>query len=113
MPHARGAFDLSVEPSHACRLQLPFQCAVSEAALRDHELCSSLPSQGNGLYLMLIFVPIACMSETFHFSEAMVFFLSCLAILPLAGLLGEATEQVSRERNGWRRNVLASDVGKL
>lgn len=67
--------------------------------------------RGNGLYLMLIFVPIACMSETFHFSEAMVFFLSCLAILPLAGLLGEATEQVAFHTNETLGGLLNATFG--
>ena len=48
---------------------------------------------GNKLYLLLAFVPLAFVAEHLEFSDAAIFGMACLAILPLAGLLGEATEQ--------------------
>jgi len=50
---------------------------------------------GNRLYLLLVVVPFALLAETLEFSPGLSFALSCLAILPLAGLLGEATEQAT------------------
>lgn len=50
---------------------------------------------GNRLYILLLFVPIAMVSEEFFESEAIIFSLCCFAILPLAALLGDATEQTA------------------
>ncbi|HJU05469.1 MAG TPA: calcium/proton exchanger [Nitrospiraceae bacterium] len=47
------------------------------------------------LYLLLVFVPIALGFEFFHADPLFVFIASSLAIVPLAGLMGEATEQVA------------------
>ena len=50
----------------------------------------------NKLYLLLAFVPLAFLSEHLEWADATIFGIACLAILPLAGLLGEATEQADR-----------------
>lgn len=47
------------------------------------------------LRLLLIFVPISILGEFIHFSPTLMFLFSALAILPLAGLMGEATEEIS------------------
>jgi len=47
------------------------------------------------LKLMLIFVPISIVAELMHISPTIMFVLSALAIVPLAGLMGEATEEIS------------------
>ncbi len=47
-------------------------------------------------YSLLLFVPISLGSTLAHASATVVFLGSCLAILPLAGLMGEATEQLAR-----------------
>ena len=44
---------------------------------------------------MLIFVPIAIISNFLQVSPVIVFFLSALAIIPLARYIGEATEELS------------------
>ncbi len=46
----------------------------------------------NGL---LIFVPVAGVAAVWHFSAIFLFCTSALAIIPLAGLLGEATESLA------------------
>lgn len=53
----------------------------------------------NGLNLLLIFLPIAAFLEFTHASPPQIFVTSCLAIIPLAGWMGRATEQLS-ERMG-------------
>ena len=50
---------------------------------------------------LLIFVPIAIAAESLHWGELIVFVASALAVIPLAGLMGEATE-VLAERTGPR-----------
>lgn len=47
------------------------------------------------LRFMLIFVPISIVGEFMHFAPTLMFVLSALAIVPLAGLMGEATEEIS------------------
>lgn len=54
----------------------------------------------NWLLLLLVFVPVALALEyVFHSSGIAVFIASSLAIIPLAGLMGRATEQLA-ERLG-------------
>jgi Ca2+:H+ antiporter len=45
-----------------------------------------------GLYILLVFIPIAVILELGHRPAIMVFVASGLAIVPLAGLMGKATE---------------------
>ena len=47
------------------------------------------------LRIMLIFVPISIVGEFMHLDPTLMFALAALAIIPLAGLMGEATEEIS------------------
>ncbi len=47
------------------------------------------------LRFLLVFVPISLIGEFVEFSPTVLFALSALAIIPLAGLMGEATEEIS------------------
>ena len=47
------------------------------------------------LRYLLVFVPISFISEYIHLSQTIMFVISALAIIPLAGLMGEATEEIS------------------
>jgi Ca2+:H+ antiporter len=47
------------------------------------------------LKLMLLFVPVSFVAEFMHFSPTLIFAISALAIVPLAALMGEATEELS------------------
>ena len=47
------------------------------------------------LKFMLVFVPVSVAAELMHFNPTLVFLFSALAIVPLAGLMGEATEEIS------------------
>ena len=44
---------------------------------------------------MLIFVPVAVVAEFFLHSDMLIFLASALAPIPLAGILGEATEELA------------------
>ncbi len=54
-----------------------------------------------GLRWLLLFLPVAICAELFHAGDLTVFVASALAIAPLAGVLGEATE-VLAEKTGPR-----------
>src|SRR6266511_4236256 len=49
------------------------------------------------LYLryLLVFVPLAVVAELLAWNPLLIFFFSCIALVPLAGLLGEATEELA------------------
>ena len=47
------------------------------------------------LAILLLFVPAAIAAEFFHASPVVVFALSALAIVPLSGYLGKATEEIA------------------
>ncbi|MBC8060705.1 MAG: calcium/proton exchanger [Clostridiaceae bacterium] len=47
------------------------------------------------LKYFLIFIPISILCEFLEVSESLIFLFSALSIIPLAGLMGEATEGVS------------------
>lgn len=49
----------------------------------------------NWLSLLLIFLPVAVVLELTHGSPTLIFLSAALAILPLAGLMGQATEQLA------------------
>ena len=56
---------------------------------------AGLLTGANILRLLLVFVPIAIYLGWTHASPTWVFLFCCLAILPLAGLMGEATEHIT------------------
>jgi Ca2+:H+ antiporter len=49
----------------------------------------------NILYLLLVFVPIAIVLELMHSAPVWIFIAAALAIVPLAGLMGKATEHLA------------------
>lgn len=49
----------------------------------------------NFLYLLLVFVPVSIVGHFVGFSETLMFIFSALAIVPLAGVMGTATEGVA------------------
>ncbi len=52
-------------------------------------------STKNILSSLLIFVPISIAGHFLHWSEAVIFITSCLAIVPLAAWMGTATEEIA------------------
>src|SRR5512143_3952381 len=47
------------------------------------------------LNLLLVFIPVAIAAELLHLSPLLVFLAAALGVIPLAGLLGEATEELA------------------
>lgn len=47
------------------------------------------------LYILLIFVPVAVVAEFMHASEVLIFSASAVGVIPLAAILGDATEDLA------------------
>ena len=47
------------------------------------------------LKYMLIFIPISFIAKFMNASGTIMFLLACLSIIPLAGLIGQSTEEIS------------------
>lgn len=47
------------------------------------------------LNILLVFVPATLIARFMHLNEGIVFFMACLSIVPLAVIIGDATEQIS------------------
>ena len=63
------------------------------------------------LYSMLVFVPVSFWLGLTHASPVAVFVVSCLAILPLAGLMGEATEHLAHHTGPGVGGLLNATFG--
>src|SRR6476660_4194739 len=61
--------------------------------------------------VMLAFVPISILCGVFHVGPAWVFVTSCLAIIPLAGLMGVATEELAKYRGQAIGGLLNATFG--
>ena len=65
------------------------------------------------LLLLLVFVPAAFAAELLHVAPVLVFWLSALAIVPLAGFLGQATEELSSYTGPTLGGLLNATLGNL
>jgi Ca2+:H+ antiporter len=63
------------------------------------------------LRLLLVFVPVALYLGLTHASPTWVFLFACLAILPLAGLMGEATEHITHHTGPGIGGLLNASFG--
>ncbi|MFN8096233.1 MAG: calcium/proton exchanger [Vicinamibacteria bacterium] len=63
------------------------------------------------LYAMLVFVPVSFWLGLTHASPTAVFVVSCLAVLPLAGLMGEATEHLAHHSSPAVGGLLNATFG--
>jgi Ca2+:H+ antiporter len=60
---------------------------------------------------LLIFVPIAIVLELMHAGPVLIFATSCLAIVPLAGLMGKATEHLAEKMGEGVGGLLNATFG--
>jgi Ca2+:H+ antiporter len=65
----------------------------------------------NILKLLLIFVPVSIGLGLSHANPTWVFLASCIAILPLAGLMGEATEHITHHTGPGIGGLLNASFG--
>ncbi|HKZ52253.1 MAG TPA: calcium/proton exchanger [Candidatus Acidoferrales bacterium] len=71
----------------------------------------SLLTAENALSLLLVFVPAAAVLEWLHVSPLAVFVTSALAIIPLAGLMGKATEHLAEQMGEGIGGLLNATFG--
>ncbi|HUQ99606.1 MAG TPA: calcium/proton exchanger, partial [Gemmatimonadaceae bacterium] len=65
------------------------------------------------LYALLVFVPIAIVARLMGAPPIFVFLLSALAIIPLSGVMGAATEAVAEHTSPAIGGVLSATMGNL
>ena len=66
----------------------------------------------NKIFLaLLIFVPLALLAATAHFSPILVFLLSAVAIIPLAKYIGDATQELTAHTNAGLGGFLNATFG--
>jgi Ca2+:H+ antiporter len=63
------------------------------------------------LRLLLVFVPLAVLAERLHWGATAVFLLAALAIVPLAGMMGEATESLAARLGAGVGGLLNATFG--
>ena len=63
------------------------------------------------LFAMLVFVPVSFWLGLTHASPTAVFVVSCLAVLPLAGFMGEATEHLAHRSSPAIGGLLNATFG--
>jgi Ca2+:H+ antiporter len=105
-PSAHDVRELGYDSVHSSAANVPWTRATESASVIDD---GGNGSMGSGtlaaglkpsLNWLLVFIPISVYLEHFQAQAHLwIFFASCVAIIPLAGLLGEATEHIA-ERAG-------------
>jgi Ca2+:H+ antiporter len=68
------------------------------------------------IHFLLIFLPVAIVAELLHLPPLVIFITSALAVIPLAGLLGEATEVLAEKigpRLGGLLNATLGNAAEL
>jgi Ca2+:H+ antiporter len=65
------------------------------------------------LTILLLFVPAAIIAEFLHASPVVIFALSALAIVPLSGYLGRATEEIAAYTGPTLGGLLNATLGNL
>ena len=66
------------------------------------------------LYILLVFIPATILEWfVFHMGDGIVFITSCLAIVPLAVIIGEATEQIAIYTNPKVGGFLNATMGNV
>jgi Ca2+:H+ antiporter len=68
---------------------------------------------GSRLNLLLAFVPLALAADLLGLPGVVVFVASALSIVPLAGLIGEATEQIAHRVGAGVGGLLNATLGNL
>ncbi|MGZ4032839.1 MAG: calcium/proton exchanger, partial [Tumebacillaceae bacterium] len=47
------------------------------------------------MWLLAVMLPLSVLAKILHWGEVTIFVIACLAIIPLAGVMGRATESIS------------------
>jgi len=65
------------------------------------------------LAIMLLFIPLSIVAEFMHWSPVSIFILSALAIIPLAGVMGAATEELAIHSGPTVGGLLNATFGNM
>ena len=60
---------------------------------------------------LLLLIPVAILAELLHWGEVVIFAASALAVIPLAGLMGEATEALAEKTGPRLGGLLNATLG--
>ena len=64
-----------------------------------------------GIRWLLLFFPVAVAAEYLHWGELVIFATAALAIVPIAGILGEATEALAAKTGPQIGGLLNASLG--
>ena len=70
-----------------------------------------LPAPEHLLLVLLVFIPLAALAELMHWGAVQVFVFAALAIIPLAGLMGSATESLAHRFGAGVGGLLNATFG--
>ena len=70
-----------------------------------------LPAPEQLLLVLLVFVPLAALAEWLHWGAVQVFVFAAIAIIPLAGLMGSATESLAHRFGAGIGGLLNATFG--
>src|SRR5262245_63378429 len=70
-----------------------------------------LPSPERLLLALLVFIPLAALAEWLHWGALQLFVFAALAIIPLAGLMGSATESLAHRFGAGVGGLLNATFG--
>jgi Ca2+:H+ antiporter len=70
-----------------------------------------LITHANALRVLLVFIPLAVVASLLHWRGLLVFVFAGLAIVPLAGLMGEATEELAARLGAGVGGLLNATFG--
>jgi len=65
------------------------------------------------LNLLLIFIPFSLLAEYFYVNDSLIFICACLAIVPLAVLISDATEQIAIYAGSKIGGLLNATMGNI
>src|SRR5205085_5752311 len=82
---------------HDCAARAAGHCAAhsSPAHFFERKIHRGRTHLMKFLYPLLLFIPVVFAAEFLHWNEVIVFVAAALAIVPLAGILGNATESLA------------------
>lgn len=64
-------------------------------------------------YILLTFVPVSIMFHILHLPKSITFFISAIAIIPLAAFMGRATEEIAAHKGQSVGGLLNATFGNL
>lgn len=70
-----------------------------------------LPAPERMLLVLLVFIPLAALAEWLHWGAVQVFVFAAIAIIPLAGLMGSATESLAHRFGAGVGGLLNATFG--